>query len=209
MARELTTFYIVRHGRTEWNNAHRMQGHMDSPLTSEGLAQAKELAGYFSPIHFDAVFSSDVMRAKRTAEIIVSDREIAIETTKLLREASFGKYEGITWEKFEAELREKLEEREKLELESFMKYSLSPEVETYESTVMRLILFLREASLAYQGKTLLVVSHSGIMQALLMHLGFATHKQLPPGSVKNLAHIKLESDGTDFFIKETVGIEKR
>jgi len=209
MKRKDTTFYIVRHGQTEWNLEHRLQGHMDSPLTDEGLAQAREIAKQFAGISFDAVFSSDVLRAKRTADIIVADRDIAVQTTKLLRETSFGKYEGKVWEEFETELQDMIQTREKLELESFMKYKISPEVESYAELVSRFITFLRETALAYEGRTILLVSHSGMMQGLLFHLGFATHKTLPAGSIKNLAHIKLESDGTDFFVRETVGISKR
>src|SRR5260221_11136106 len=106
MERKYTTFYIVRHGQTVWNVEHKMQGHMDSPLTNEGLAQARVLAEQFAPISFDAVFSSDVLRAKRTAEIIAIDKKIVVQTTKLLRESSLGKHEGRRWEEFEDELRD-------------------------------------------------------------------------------------------------------
>ena len=59
------------------------------------------------------------------------------------------------------------------------------------------------------GKTILVVSHGGVMRYLLIHLGFGTYTNLPTGSIGNTAYIKLETDGVDFFVKETKGITKK
>jgi broad specificity phosphatase PhoE len=55
----------------------------------------------------------------------------------------------------------------------------------------------------------LAVSHGGAMRALLMHLGYATFDELRGRSVENTAYIKLDSDGIDFFVKETKGINKQ
>lgn len=95
MKSSYATFYIVRHGETEWNAQGLMQGHLDSPLTSTGEEQARELAQTLLAIHFDHVFSSDLLRARRTAELLVIDRKFALNTTQLLRERTFGKYEGM------------------------------------------------------------------------------------------------------------------
>ena len=61
---KMTTFYIVRHGQTDWNVDRIVQGHKDSELTASGRAQAKDVAEKFKEIQFDHVFSSDLLRAR-------------------------------------------------------------------------------------------------------------------------------------------------
>ena len=88
------TIYLVRHGETEWNEKKLIQGHSDIPLNKKGEIQAKQLGEKLKDIHFEAVFSSDLVRAKRTAEIMVLEKKLAVITTKALRERLFGRYEG-------------------------------------------------------------------------------------------------------------------
>src|SRR3989338_5919677 len=88
------TIYLVRHGETEWNEKKIIQGHSDIPLNKKGELQAKELGQEFKGIHFDAVFSSNLIRAKRTAEIAVLEKKLAVVTTNALRERMFGRFEG-------------------------------------------------------------------------------------------------------------------
>src|SRR3990172_12494183 len=112
----LTTFYLVRHAQTEWNVKGIVQGGTtDSPLTESGKKVSKELAGKFKDIKFDLVFSSDLLRAKRTAKIIVLEKNLAVRTTELLRERSFGEFDGKANSELRAvhELLSKLEDYEK------------------------------------------------------------------------------------------------
>ena len=81
----LTTFYIVRHGQTEWNVLHRIQGQLDSSLTEQGKQEAKETAKKLKDVHFDVIYSSDLLRSKHTAEIIALEKKLEIMTTKALR----------------------------------------------------------------------------------------------------------------------------
>ena len=87
MGKNLTsTIYLVRHGETEWNTEGRLQGQKDSFLTAKGEKQAAQTAEKLKGVKFDAIFSSDLLRAKRTAEIIKLERQLEINTTKALRE---------------------------------------------------------------------------------------------------------------------------
>lgn len=201
------TFYIVRHGETEWNVKGLVQGHTDIPLTEKGKKEARQLAKKFSQINFNAVFSSDLLRAKQTAKIITLERNIAIKTTQALRERSFGRFEGRSlWE--DKEYQKLIQDFLRLPKEEKFKKSPHPEIESDERLISRFITFIREVAVAYPGGNILVVTHGGVMRAFLLHLGFADEESLPSGSIKNLAYIKLETDGVDFFIKETFGIEK-
>jgi len=91
----------------------------------------------------------------------------------------------------------------KLAKEDRLKYKPFPDIENDEEIASRMFTYLREIAVAYQGKTILIVSHGGVMRILLNHLG----KNAPHGAASNTAYVKLESDGVEFFIKETKGIK--
>ncbi len=201
------TFYIVRHGLTHLNVQGRLQGQIDSPLTDlteQGVIEIKEVAHSLKNISFDLVYSSDLLRAKRTAEILLLDRKIAINTTKLLRERSFGKYEGVLATQFNEENRELIEKRTALSKEENWKFKYADDHESDEEMMTRLLAFFREVAVAWPEKTILVVAHGGIIRVLLMHLGYnIEHK---PGVVKNGAYIKLLSNGDEFQVEKLNGI---
>jgi len=206
--RPLCRFYLVRHGQTEWNVAHKIQGQQDSPLTKTGEEQAAQTAQKLAQVKFDRVFSSDLLRAQRTAEIIAADRELAILTSELLRESRFGPYEGLTINEFQTELREAIAERDALADEQQMVFKLHPEVESYDEVATRMLTFLREVAVAYPGENILVVSHAGIIRATLVKMGVGTNAELNHGSIKNSSYAVIDSDGVDFFLRETSGIDK-
>ena len=71
--------YIIRHGKTERNQANVLQGRSDYPLNDEGIRQAEAAADRLRNIRFDHVFSSPLTRAVQTAKIVVPDLEPVIE----------------------------------------------------------------------------------------------------------------------------------
>lgn len=198
----MCTLYIVRHGQTDWNISKTIQGQLDIPLNLTGEKEAHDLRVALNSIHFDAFFSSDLIRAKKTAEILNIDRKLAIETTNALRERLFGTYQGKPMDKTHEKLYELLEKYKD------HPHIIESQVESNEHMVSRAITFIREISVAYGGKTVLLVSHGGLMRTLLIHLGFCSSIQFPPfGGIKNLAYIKLISDGSEIHVQETSGIK--
>lgn len=193
--------YLVRHGQTQWNIDHIIQGQTDIPLTKIGEQQAHDQRENLKDISFSKVYSSDLIRAHRTAEILNLEKKLAIQTTETLRERQFGSYQGKSMQS---------EERKRL-WSLLAYYSEHPHikesgVETNEQMVGRSITFLREISIAHPGENILVVTHGGIMRVLLLHLGYAKEEEFPTGAIQNLAYIKLGCDGVDFVVKETSGI---
>lgn len=192
------TFYVVRHGKTDWNHKGLVQGHKDSHLTSEGEDQAHALRNEFSDIHFDLAFSSDLLRAKRTAEIIALEKKLAVKSTELLRERSFGSYEGkpysslAVYDQLYKELGEELKYTYKFE-----------NIETDESVLTRFLTFIRETAITHKGKTILVVTHGNTMYEFLVKVGFGTHETFPIDAIGNTAYFIMESDGVDFEIGKT------
>ena len=197
-------FYIVRHGLTNWNIEGRLQGQSDIPLNKEGEKQAVEAAKkHFKKIKFAAIFSSDLLRAKQTAEIIALEKKMAVETTKLLRERNFGPFEGKHRRQVEEELRMDIKEFRVLSEKQAKKLR----IESDEKMMERFLRFLREIAVAYAGKNILIVTHGSVMRVFLIKLGYFTKEESKAVMIKNLAYIKVLSDGVDFFVKETVGIE--
>lgn len=197
------TIYIARHGETEFNKLRKMQGQCDSPLTEAGMEQAAALREELKDIHFDAVFSSDLLRAVKTAEILNLEKQLAVTTSELIREKKYGAFEGKTYDEFEDKYKVLWDKYGKLSYKERFTTKIADDIESDEEAVSRYITFLREIAVSHAGKTVLVVSHGGIMKALLLHLGYADPDSMPPGAVQNCGFIKLESDGTDFFVKET------
>lgn len=199
----LTTFYIVRHGETEYNVKKIVQGHSDSPLTEGGIEQAKKLAQKLKGIKFDYAFSSDLLRAKRTAEIIALEHKLAVETNKLLRERTYGPLEGkpnFLFKDWDGALN-------KLTHEERNTYRFADGAETNDEVVTRILTFLREIAVRHPGKKIIVVSHGGIIRQFLIRIGFATYERMIHGAVKNGAFVKLDTDGIEFFVKEVSGIQ--
>ena len=86
--------YLIRHGRTDWNDRHKLQGMTDIPLNEEGRRMAEEAREAYREVHFDICFCSPLSRARETAEILLRGRDIPILTDERLREMGFGTYEG-------------------------------------------------------------------------------------------------------------------
>ena len=87
--------YIVRHGETDWNKKHKVQGRTDIPLNDYGRRLARETAEGMRDIRLDLAFTSPLARAEETAQIILEGRNIPLYRDGRLQEISFGSYEGL------------------------------------------------------------------------------------------------------------------
>ena len=196
------TIYVVRHAQTDWNAFKRIQGHTDIPLNKAGEEQAYRAKDLFNKIHFDAVFSSDLLRAKKTAEIITLERDLTVMTTVALRERNFGELEGA----YIAEISNMEKVLDTLSHEERFVHKMTPNMENDEELVGRFITFVREVSVAYAGKHVLMVSHGALLRMFLIHLGVGTYQSLGHGTIENTAYIKMLADGTDFAVQELYGV---
>ncbi|NOU89407.1 histidine phosphatase family protein [Paenibacillus sp. LMG 31460] len=93
----MTTIGFIRHGSTEWNRLGKLQGQLDTELTGEGREQARLLGLRLAKESWDAIISSDLTRARETAQIVSDLSGIPfIRTDKRLRERKYGQVEGTT-----------------------------------------------------------------------------------------------------------------
>jgi len=200
--KEYCKIFILRHGQTDWNVKRLIQGQKNPPLNPAGKRNVKELEKELQHISFDVVYSSDLLRAKQTAEIIAKERNLLVTTTKLLRERAFGKYEG----KHVDAVKELDALLATMEQQIRFSYKHEPDIESDEEIISRFITSLREIAIINAGKTVLVITHSGMMRVFLAHIGFDTYENLQEKYITNGGYIELLSDGVDFFIKNTKGI---
>lgn len=184
---------IARHGETDWNSNGRWQGQSDVPLNSTGVKQAENLAHQLTGENIDSVYSSDLGRAFRTAEIVSSHLNLGdVRTDSRLRERHFGKFEGMTT----AQIAESMGvEREQVSMLDMDRY---PSVEPWDDFLGRIISALDEIHKEAYGDTVLVVAHGGVMRGL--HQKF--HNGSKPRTFFNNGEVvALEKDGNSWIIR--------
>lgn len=98
--------YLLRHGQTEWNIEGKIQGKTDIPLNETGLHQARCLAEGMREREISAVYSSPLLRAAQTAEILAEEKGLSVSVLPELREVDFGLWEGRSWTEVDAEFHE-------------------------------------------------------------------------------------------------------
>lgn len=177
----LITIGFVRHGTTDWNVLGRLQGQNDIPLNEAGRLQAKALGKRLNDEQWDAVVSSDLLRAKETADIISAITGIGpVRTERRLRERTHGRLDGTT-----------LEERIALWGEQWK--SLDHGVESDKRLFERGLECLSELCEHYAGKRLLVVTHGAFIGVMLNGI----LAQMPEGSLQNtsLSVVEKTSEG--------------
>jgi 2,3-bisphosphoglycerate-dependent phosphoglycerate mutase len=92
----VTTLLLVRHGETDWNAVGRLQGHTDRPLSDFGRRQAEQLATELEGEELEAIYSSDLARARETAEVVGERLGLPVVLDPDLREKDWGTWEGLT-----------------------------------------------------------------------------------------------------------------
>ena len=153
------------------SSAGRWQGQQDSPLTTEGVQQAVALGRRLqrSGIEIDAVYSSDLLRAKRSAEMLCSNLGIptsSIRVDELMRERGFGIFEGKT--------RKEVEVTFPYELKMYYQSNdASFKVEGGESRqelITRSIKWLDRIGEEHEGETVIVMTHGAVVSSLIREL---------------------------------------
>lgn len=153
--------WITRHGQTDYNKAHIMQGRHDIPLNETGISQAVNARRLISGMRFDAVYSSPLIRAVKTAAILGDINEDEVIRDERIIETDFGKYEARSYYKMGPAMT--------LYWTMPELFSAPDGVEDIASMVKRSSDFLREIeSKPYDN--VLIVCHGGIIRSLCGYL---------------------------------------
>jgi broad specificity phosphatase PhoE len=166
----MTELYLVRHGETDWNRQHRIQGLTDVPLNATGRKQARAAGKLLSRRDWDGIYASPLSRAVETASIIAGQTGLPEpRPVAALVERNYGDAEGLNF------------------IEIDRRYPNRSEVPGQESraeVIARVVPALRELAAAHPGESLIVVSHGGAIRAVLMAADPAgSHGMITNGSV--------------------------
>jgi broad specificity phosphatase PhoE len=171
----VTNLLLARHGETDWNRDGRWQGHSDTPLNELGREQAIELAESLDGI--DAVYSSNLARARETAEIVAARLGLEVRLDERLRERSFGAWEGLT-----------MEETERRYQEAHGRWRAgeghgADDAEAFDAFAARVHSFLEDVLRRHPDETVLVIGHGGsirVIHALASGLDYVKdHRSIP------------------------------
>lgn len=185
-----TTFVLVRHGETAWNAVGRIQGHTDIALNSLGVAQAEAVGKRLARERFDAVYSSDLLRAYHTARPAVPDSDQTIIKDRRLRERHLGVLQGLTGEEAMAD--------QPAAWKAFK--SRDPDLELADGERLgefsrRIVGFVEDILEKHAGGRVLVVTHGGVLdaayrQAVGMPLSVSRNFPIYNASINILSHDK-------------------
>ena len=181
----MTELLIVRHGETDWNAELRFQGHADRSLNETGRAQARALADELADVEAEAIYSSDLARARETAEIVGERLGLPVIEVRELREIDVGNWEGLTSDEVAARF---------------------PDAsggwrqgETYDDLAARVLPALERIARAHPAGRVVVVGHGGTIRTLRAHMARMTvdeHRRiLPPIRNCEVLHIDVGDVG--------------
>jgi alpha-ribazole phosphatase len=172
----VTTILLARHGETDWNRDGRWQGHSNTSLNARGREQARELADELNE-EIDVVYSSDLARARETAEIVAGRLGLDVRLDPRLRERGFGSWEGLT--------RSEIEERDAEALTRWRDGNGhgADDAEPYDAFAERMRGFLEDVLARHPGERVLVIAHGGsirVIHALATGLDYVRDRGLIP-----------------------------
>lgn len=158
----MTKVIFIRHGQTSWNKEKKYQGHSDISLNENGLRQAELVGKRLAVEKINAIYSSDLLRARQTAEHIAQYHALPIITKQGFREINFGVWEGLTYQEI-------MESWPAIFTTMYSQPSLTcpPQGESFDMMRQRVIMELRPCITNHQNETIVIVSHGGTMRAIL------------------------------------------
>lgn len=179
--------FLIRHGETEWNRQHLLQGNRDIPLNEAGIRLAVQTAEGLrqAGLTFDRIYSSPLQRAKRTAQLLCPNQPLVLDDR--LRELSFGDYEGTVCPALAA-----------LPLSA-------PGGESVAALQARAMVCLQEiaADPVNRGKRILVSTHGAVIRSVCMALKDIPLAEFWQGGVsKNCALTVLRVEGTRLLLEQ-------
>jgi probable phosphoglycerate mutase len=158
----MTELLFIRHGETDWNREQRFQGQIDVPLNRTGREQAARVAARLAGDAHDALFASDLVRARETAQPLADAWRVAAAFSKGLREQHFGVLEGLDVPTIKARHPDLWARW----LEHRGDFALPGGGESLRQFHARVLAAVRELAEAHAGRRLALVTHGGVLDML-------------------------------------------
>ncbi len=167
-----TKVYLIRHGETEGADARRYKGHIDVPLSENGIEQVRRLSEYISTgagarraVPLQAIYCSGLSRAQKSAEIIAEPFGLKPVVVEDLKERSFGVWEGMSFD----EIKEQYPDAFTAWAENPLKFS-PMEGESTLDVKDRALRVFNEITEKHNGDSIAIVAHGGINRVILCEL---------------------------------------
>ena len=193
----VTTVLLVRHGATDWNVAMRAQGQCDIPLNDLGRSQAREVAAALAGLDVAAVYSSDLARARHTADAIAAAHGLEVTTDGAFREIDQGEWTGLTDE----EIRRRWPER----WGTMRHHTARPGGESPEQVCRRALTGLRRVVTTHPEGVVVVVSHGAAIRTLVAEaLGYRGRAAARVRGLANggIVSVTAEADGAGVLLSD-------
>jgi len=174
---------LVRHGETDWNRVNKLQGRIDILLNKNGIRQIRKTATKLkkSGEKPRIIIASPLARAMQSAGIISTILEIPFTTNQNLSERDFGRLEGLTWKEINKLYGPNFKERDRKQQYDYRPYG----GESAEEVGKRISNFLDYVRKKYSRKTVVVVTHAGVLRyfsIMLRRAGMEFKHSLKPGA---------------------------
>ncbi len=186
----ITRVIAVRHGQTEWNVQARIQGQGDSDLTAEGVAQARSLAQRLAAEKFDVLVSSDLGRAAATAQAIADRCGKPVLLDARLRERHFGAGQGMTYEEVDRAYPGAFARIRNVDPDFVISGG-----ESRRQFHDRVCAAFDSLAAAHEGRTLVVVTHGGVLATFFRHVHAIPLEVSHPIAITNASYNVLKHDG--------------
>ncbi|USX26208.1 histidine phosphatase family protein [Oxalobacteraceae bacterium OTU3CINTB1] len=159
-----TNILLIRHGETAWNAVRRLQGHIDIPLNAEGERQAGALAQALAAESVDVIVSSDLQRARQTAQAVADQYHGAqVQTDAKLRERCYGVFEGMLYTEVAQKYPADFALWQARDIDAVMPPG-ERVAESFRQFYARAISAIREWAERHPGKTVAIVAHGGVLE---------------------------------------------
>lgn len=160
----MTYLYLIRHGETDWNVEGRWQGQADVPLNAKGREQAAQIARTLARVGLKAIYSSDLLRARETAQALVKTTGVTLHYDPRLREIHQGEWQGLLVTEIQARYGEAFQRR----LENPLAVA-PPGGETVEQVRNRVVKAIESILARYPSDRVAVVSHGFALAVIQVH----------------------------------------
>jgi broad specificity phosphatase PhoE len=168
--------YLVRHGETDYNKERLLMGQLDIPLNELGLSQAEKIGKILENKEISKIYSSDLIRASKTAEIVKNTQNIPLELIPNFREHTFGKMDGMKWSS-------KWDEMEKNEFDNILLKEGGESFTHFEKRIWDT--YIKITSKHSIDENLLIISHGGCIRVIIMKILNATEEIFSNLSIDN------------------------
>ncbi len=200
----MTEFILVRHGYSITNKSKSFTGQMDVPLDDVGKEQGKAVSCYiYENYKIDAIYGSDLMRAKDTVSLLSEKTKLPVITRKDLREIDVGAFQGKSF----CELSEKYPEEIKMREENPGEYRF-PGGESNKELMERALYAIEKIAKENEGKRVVVATHGGVIRVLVCAFsGFdiSNLSEVPRLHNASITVVKYDNGKADFLLKDYTG----